>query len=309
MPRRLFARGAQGELVRGFQGALLQLGFAIGSADGVFGRLTENAVRAFQVAAHLPVTGEVSDLTWTTLTRSPVPKLQERCISVTAVFEGHGFTVVQGNFDGAGMTWGIIGFTLKHGALGRIILRVQQEQPELLAGIFGDDVHELLRNMRAPVVRRLAWADGLSLGTSKVRIAEPWGMKFRHLGEQPLVQRIQLELADHDYFQPALKTAKRYQLETELGVALAFDIQVQNGGISPKTQAQINAALKRKRATNEGQRRVIIANAVADNARARYREDVRRRKLAFARGTGRVHGIEVRIRDWGLDEVSAVLSP
>ena len=307
MPRRLFARGAQGELVRKFQGALLQLGFAIGSADGVFGRLTENAVRAFQAAAQLPVTGEVSDLTWTTLTRSPVPKLQERCISVTAVFEGHGFTVVQGNFDGAGLTWGIIGFTLKHGALGKIILRVHQEHPELLAGIFGDDVNELLRNMRAPVDRRVAWADRLSLGSSKIRIAEPWGMKFRHLGEQPLVQRIQLELADTEYFQPALKTATRYQLETELGVALVFDIQVQNGGISRKAQAQIAAALNRRGVRTEGQRRVIIGNAVADNARRRYREDVRRRKLAFARGAGQVHGIEVRMRGWGLDELPAIL--
>ena len=35
--------------------------------------------------------------------------------------EGHGFTMVAGDFDGAGLTWGIIGFTLKHGEIQRIV--------------------------------------------------------------------------------------------------------------------------------------------------------------------------------------------
>jgi hypothetical protein len=34
----------------------------------------------------------------------------------------HNYGLIVGKFDGAGLTWGIIGFTLKHGELSEIVL-------------------------------------------------------------------------------------------------------------------------------------------------------------------------------------------
>ncbi len=49
--------GSRGEEVRKLQQALITLGYLKGSADGVFGNKTENAVRAFQKAKKLKVDG------------------------------------------------------------------------------------------------------------------------------------------------------------------------------------------------------------------------------------------------------------
>jgi hypothetical protein len=46
-----------------------------------------------------------------------VPAVFDRSLQLTAAFEGHGFTKLEGNFDGAGLTWGIIGFTWSNNQL------------------------------------------------------------------------------------------------------------------------------------------------------------------------------------------------
>lgn len=47
--------------VRAVQIALGYKGFSVGRADGVAGARTMNAIKAFQAASHLPVTGQVDD--------------------------------------------------------------------------------------------------------------------------------------------------------------------------------------------------------------------------------------------------------
>jgi hypothetical protein len=47
--------------------------------------------------------------------------------------------------------------------------------------------------------------------------------------------------------------------------------------------------------------RRIVANAVADCAKPRWREDVRARKLAIATGQGVVHGHKYMLQNMGLD--------
>lgn len=54
---------SRGERVRAIQKRLSELGFAVGSLDGVFGPQTAHAVRAFQAAAGLVADGEVGPAT------------------------------------------------------------------------------------------------------------------------------------------------------------------------------------------------------------------------------------------------------
>ncbi len=59
--------GSRGSAVIRLQNLLRNAGFNPGPADGVFGRRTENAVRAFQARQRLTVTGVVNIATWRAL--------------------------------------------------------------------------------------------------------------------------------------------------------------------------------------------------------------------------------------------------
>jgi Putative peptidoglycan binding domain/Glycosyl hydrolase family 46 len=298
--RVVFAQGVRGEIVRKMQRRLKARGFDPKGIDGDYGDNTRKAVRALQRARQLQSTGQVDVTSWRRLMARPIPPVRDRALQLTAAFEGHDFTLAQGNFDGAGVTWGIVGFTLKHGELAKIVLDIHNRHPDLVRQAFGAKTDELIRIMRASKTKQLAFANGISLGASKVRLAEHWRSVFRRFGEMEAVQALQLSLADRDYFRPARQTARRLRLQTELGLALAFDIHVQNGGVSSTARDEVKRQLAQHPVETELERRVIIANAVANHSRPQFREDVRSRKLAIATGTGRVHGETFVLRNWGL---------
>jgi len=300
----VLARGARGDLVKRVQRSLTGRGFDTGGVDGTFGGDTETAVRAFQTTERLGVSAEVDVATWQALMGLPIPEVRDRALQVTAGFEGHGFALAQGNYDGAGLTWGIIGITIKSGEVSKLLLELERRAPAVIEQAFGAKKDELLNIMASSRAKQIAWADGLSLGAKKVRLAEPWRSAFGTLGESDEAQALQRDLASQDYFEPARRTAAQLGLETELGMALAFDIHVQNGGIGEGaretiTSEQANHPIP---AGEEQVLRVIVANAVADSAKPEYREDVRARKLTLATGSGRVHGAFFVLRNWGLDE-------
>jgi peptidoglycan hydrolase-like protein with peptidoglycan-binding domain len=307
MAKVLLGRGARGELVRKVQVALTDGGFDPHGADGSFGKDTEAAVKAFQQASSFEPTGQVDVSTWSALLNTQVPSTQERSLQLTAAFEGHGFTLAQGNWDGAGITWGIIGFTLKHGELGKIILKVFDETPHFVQQSFGANTEELIEVLNSSKAVQMQFANSISLGTTKAAIKEPWRSGFRAFGEIPEVQALQLALADKDYGQPAAATAAGLGLQSELGRALAFDIHVQNGGIKSSARQEIETAMEESPLATEQELRVIIANAVADASSSSFKEDVRSRKLTIAAGTGKVHGETFVLSNWGLDESQADL--
>ncbi len=298
MSRVIFATGVKGDIIRGMQS---RLGLPASQIDSQYGRITAQAVSTFQTSSGLPSTGEVDEDTWAKLMQTPTPAMKERALQLTAAFEGHGFSLAQGNFDGAGITWGIIGFTLAGGELARIL---KQIQAGMLQDAFGESAAQLLAILDATPAQQIAFADGISLGASKTALAEPWLSGFRKLGEQPAVQQLQLSAVDRNYFQPALLTASRFNLNAELGIALAFDIHVQNGGISAAAAQQIQQTMADHPSDREQDLRVAIANAVADNAtNVRFREDVRQRKMTVATGSGQVHGGMFVLRNWGLSDL------
>jgi hypothetical protein len=294
--RLLFAKGARGAPVKKIQKGI---GFVGDAIDGDFGPETTTAVGDFQKTHAMPQTGEVDTDSWRAITKLPVPTLEERALALTATFEGHGFELAQGNFDGAGITWGIIGFTLKHGEVGKIVREMQVARPDLVKLAFGDLTPELLRLIDLPLQEQLAFADSVSIPPSKARLAEPWRSCFRVFGSLPEVQEAQLRRALEHYFQPAQTTANKLHLKTELGVALAFDIHVQNGGV----KEDILRSLLGRTFTSELARREALANAVADSSKPEFKEDVRSRKLTIAQGKGMVHGGSFVLKNWGLDEI------
>lgn len=306
MSRIWFSKGLKGMIARRIQTDLKRQGFVVGAADkfvdGDFGRNTENALKLLQDDRALPTTGAVDAATWSQLTPDPLPSLFERCLSLTAAFEGHGFGLVQGNFDGAGLTWGVIGFTLANRQIQAISADAEAASPGVLARCMQGLAAEWQRICAMPLAQQLVWANGISAGPDMTLVRTDWLRAFACLGEDPVIKQIQMQRAYDKFFVPAAVSARKLRLKTELGVALAFDVHVQNGGFKSDAYAM---SARLSTATPELERRQLLANAVADNALPRWQADVRERKLGIARGKGLVHGASYVLPAWGLDEIKA----
>jgi hypothetical protein len=273
------------------------------SADGLFGRQTQDALSALQTSQGFPVTGAVADTTWTFLMRSAAPSIFERALQVTASFEGTGFTQVVGNFDGAGVTWGIVGFTLVGGELGEVLATVNQRYPDLITRAFGHDADEIMTITGATTTKaqKTAWADSVSRGPKKYSVAEPWRTYFSDLGSYREVQKIQVDRARDVYWGIAVRDLTSLQLGEELDYTLLFDVAVQNGGMRSKNRlANTQAAFAAQHPITAKQKRSIIAKVVADTIGNTYRQDVLSRKMAIATGKGVVHAGGYMLADWGL---------
>jgi hypothetical protein len=165
MARTLFGQGMRGEIPQSMQEALASAGFDPGRPDGVYGPGTARALKAFQRSKSLPEDDSVDAATWRTLMGSDPPALPARALGLTAAIEGHGYSLALGNWDQAWLTWGIIGFTLKHGEVQRIVLQAQQAAPELLEQAFGvARAAELIGVMRSKPDEQLRWANAITVG-------------------------------------------------------------------------------------------------------------------------------------------------
>jgi hypothetical protein len=295
-------RVVRGEIVRSLQRKLQAVEHNPGGVDGIFGSDTGTAIKSFQLSKGLQVNGKLTDETWAELMQLPPPPVFDRCLQLTADFEGHGFQTIAGNFDGAGLTWGIIGFTLQHGEIQNILTEVQQRFPALLDSAFGSLKNILLSQLGKTWPEQLQWSNGISIGTNKVRVEEPWERAFATLGGEPDVQTIQLRRVNK-YWDIAKSDTSRFQLRTEAGIALCFDIAVQNGGIANDTEARrISTWINDNPGASERDVLIRIADVVAENSRPQYVEDVRKRKRTIAKGDGEVHGARYATRDWGISE-------
>jgi hypothetical protein len=294
--RTYFGIGSVGDIVKGIQRALTGAGFDTQGVDGWFGKNTAAALGSFQQSSRLPVTGSVDDQSWQQLLHRPVPSVFERSLQLTAAFEGHGFELAVGNFDDALLTWGIIGFTLASGEIPQIVNAINLSHPELVRQAFQDSTNELLGLINESPEQQTIWADQHTLTDGN--LVQPWRQMFAVFGSFPEVQEEQLKHVVSDYLEPAILTARKLNLDTELGLALCFDISVQNGGI--KRAAMVQIKQDSVPGMSEPELMVLIANAVADNSRAKFREDVRQRKLTIASGQGTVHGHGYVLENWGL---------
>lgn len=298
-------RTVQGELVRKFQVVLKDGGFLDDTADGVYGGRTEAALKKFQEQKQLPVTGKVDSQTWQSLMGTSAPDLKQRCLQVTADFEGTGFTKCVGNFDGAGLTWGIIGFTLSNGELGAVLKKIRTSHPVVFSTAFGNLEAKIVEVLGSSHAAQMNFANSISVGPKKMQILPEWAAAFERLGKDEKVQAIQLERTEK-YFDIALRDVETFTVENELGLALCFDIAVQNGGVDQTEGNRIRNKINQNPPATPQALRKIIANVVADNgSNPLFIEDVRKRKLTIATTQGIVHGSKFDIQTWGLDEVAA----
>ena len=166
MDRVWYSKGLRGLCATRIQECLVAQGFTAGPpagfVDGDFGAMTETAIGDLQVSRGRPRLGAVDTGTWSLLTPDPLPSLFDRCLDLTSAFEGHGFTLLQGNFDGAGLTWGIVGFTLQNGELAALLHDIDALAAGTVAAALGPLAQEWQQATAKLWPAQLAWADSLS---------------------------------------------------------------------------------------------------------------------------------------------------
>lgn len=303
--------GSKGDEVKRIQEKLKSEGFYRGPIDGDFGGGTEAAVKAFQKKNGLTVDGIVGPITWNELFREEIPEssilekpLDYKCLALTGSFEtGRGipecFTGLGGDFDGQGMSFGVLQWNFGQESLQPLLRDMIDEDPDTVEAIFGASYDVLVEALNSDKEELMTFVRSIQHPV-KHYIYEPWKGMFKSLGRIEEFQNIQVKYARR-LFQLALEFCSEYGLWSERAMALMFDIKVQNGSISSLVKAQILSDFKDLSADlseeeREVQKMRVVANRRAEASIPRWIEDVRARKLCCANGGGRVHGITYELR-------------
>src|SRR5260221_8412109 len=290
-------RGVRGQAVTDIQTALGAVGHPVPVVDGVYGSDTESAIKSFQTAQGLPPTGRVDDVTYQQLTaQAAIPPLFNRCLQITGDYEGTGFSLANENFDGAGITWGIVGFKLSNGELSTMLRQIDQQFPNVFSNSFGPLAPQMRKVLGQSLQQQMRFADSISIGNGS-RLQPDWPEAFRELGADPNVQGVQMQRVIKVYKNKADADAQALGLIEELSLALCFDISVQDGGLNP---SEITSIQQKTVGQSESQKRAVIAQIVSATAKPQFRNDVLARKMTFANGLGTVHGDRYELDGWGL---------
>lgn len=299
--------GSRNDQVRALEQRLKTLDLYSGPIDGIFGGSVESGVKQYQKQHGLEPDGNVGPETWSALfpgTSQPVSALEqcplaERCLALSGAFETTSgfpecFAGLTGNFDGEGISFGVLQWNIGQGTLQPLFSQMLQNHPEVMTDIFQENLPSFSNMLSLTRQQQLAWWIAIQ-SPDKADLFEPWRGYLLALGGTSPFQQIQMDHSKAIY-SDALLLAGEYDLHTERGLALMFDICVQNGGIGPGAKEQIAADFASSPQSadlleGEVSKLRIIANRVAESSRQQYVEDVRTRKLAIANGVGTVHGM------------------
>ena len=297
-------RGSSGESVQRIQQRLSELKLYSGPIDSSFGGGTEAGIRNFQLQQKLPSTGIVDAATWGLLfPGQPMPQpalasapVAERCLALTGSFETGNqppdcFCGVAGDFDGQGVSIGVLQWNLGQQTLQPLLQQVIEQQSDLCQSIFHENLDTIKALGGATLEDQLAFARSIQ---NRGVVNEPWRGMLKTLGRTPEFCAIQ-SAAAAGRFEQAVALCGEYGLTSQRAIALMFDIVTQNGGIGPIVRSQIMADFAQlppaSAADTEVARMRIVANRRAASAKPGFVDDVRTRKLTIANGTGTVHGI------------------
>jgi hypothetical protein len=302
-------RGASGNDVRKIQTRLSELGLYRGPIDGSFGGGTEAAVKVFQRNNSLSQNGAVDAGTWAKLIpaeAAPVSNmitqpLALRCLALTSSFETGDmppecFCGVTGDFDGQGISFGALQWNLGQGTLQPMLIEMFASHSEVCRDIFHENFEVVTALADSTKEEQVAFARSIQ-NTANFRVNEPWRGMLKQLGRTQEFQDIQAKNATQIHAK-AVNMCNDYGLTTERGVALMFDICVQNGSISPVVKAQILADfMGLPDGKDQVARMRVIANRRSAAVKAQFINDVRTRKLTIAEGEGSVHGIQYNLEE------------
>lgn len=297
-------RGSTGIQVERVQLRLRELGLYKGPLDGSFGGGTEAAVKSFQIAQGLFPLGSVDARVWAVLFPDINPPaappilsadLTTRCLALTASFETSVFPPecfcgVAGDFDGQGLSFGALQWNIGQGTLQPLFHQMINAHPDICQSIFHEHLKTIQNVLRRSVPEQIDFVR--TLQDRRSQLIEPWRGMLKTLGATSEFQAFQTRAA-HSLYLKAVQEAARLGLTSQRGIALLFDIMVQNGSLGNAVRSRVLADFTSlpSGAATEVRRMVIISERRSAVVRPRFRNDVLTRKLTIANGEGTVHGL------------------
>ena len=210
------------------------------------------------------------------------------------------FSVMSGNFDGAGNSFGIIQWNWKSGTLQPIMRD--------MVNLHAEDVQAAFTNtadyntfvdvvLNYTTANQILWGDSITDPANKHQCLEPWKTYFSTLGTFQSCQDRQLA-AVKPYYDKADQWASDFGLWTRRGYALCFDNAVQYGGMLTACHTDIlnfAAGLPTTYSPEFRELKIMryFAWRVVQDHQGTYYQSALDRRNAIANGSGNVYGYPV----------------
>lgn len=238
--------------------------------------------------------------------KKSILSLEQRIMGLTASFEtGIGFPeclgVVTGNFDGQGISFGALQWNIGQGTLQELFQAMLLEHPKVAEDIFTKDQLSQFKTMlQGTLTDQLKWAKSIQITERRPNnslrwvIIPEWKSAFHRLGLTEEMMNIEVNAASVR-FEKAKSNCSVYDLHSERGLALMFDINVQNGhvdikGAGAKIMNDYQGISNLMNDEKEVEKMRIIARRRAEVSNPKWVHDVLSRKMTIAEGEGVVHG-------------------
>jgi hypothetical protein len=245
------------------------------------------------------------------LAGSGLTPAERKAVEITSTFETGrrgGFYGLSGNFDGQGLSFGLVNWTIGTGSLQPLLRAFAAEAPREWAAIFGPHAESLRALMEGKTKADLKAQHHFAItqmnsvtlvrGRKRWAIREPWVGYFRRLSESSTFRRIQVRFV-RDLLARADHYCRMFGLRSERAFAFMFDAVSSHGKwwldktfkggvrkrrnlLTPRLMA-LEALYGRGRVP-EAKILEEIAGVLAATSAARWAEKVRVRKLWFLTG-------------------------
>ncbi|OKP99530.1 hypothetical protein [Paenibacillus sp. P46E] len=154
--------------------------------------------------------------------------VRDRLLKNTGFFEGDkDYSTVTGNFDGQGISFGIIQFNFGQGTLAPLLKEYIENHATEFSGVFGTTKAATLKGiiLNKTKAEQIEW--GASISTSGGQVVSEWKTLFENMGAKSANQAIQKTHAQ-SYVDRALSYATKFGIISTQGLAFLFDHAVQS---------------------------------------------------------------------------------
>ncbi len=206
------------------------------------------------------------------------------------------YGITSPNWDGAGVSHGVLQFNFKTGNLQTLWNHMNNNYNTLCRDIFGTDYDKWSSMINASLSAQQTWGNEIMLETNDHVCIEPWNTHFMNIGITSESIAKQIELSG-SYQANALKWFNNLGLYSRRGYALMFDISVQMGRYFPQNVClhrfrQIVTTGKTRAQIEEEKLRIIVELCANGNNRVfntttlpTLQAIVYNRKIAIVDGT------------------------
>lgn len=227
--------------------------------------------------------------------------VRDRLLTHTGFFEGDkGYSTVSGNFDGQGISFGIIQFNFGQGSLAPLLKEYIQNNGTEFDTVFGAAKAKILRDivLNKTQAQQIAWGDSIS--TSGGQVIPEWKTLFENMGAKSSNQALQKKHAQ-SYIDRALSYATKFGIISTQGLAFLFDHAVQSWSFTDESSiiSEISNSEKLWEKTGEPGRYPDKDRLYSVLKGVRGSDPIARR-TAIRNGSGVVHGKSYNIANFSL---------